>query len=202
VRFRFTQYLVAMRTAQRFLEEHDAQLGKVNLSGTRQAFDACITRLATLAEAQGVYRAGSTNHRAEEKRLLRRFSRQELQPLLTVARAVAQIAEAHKQLYIDLGFAPDFLDHFRGAADALVQKVADKGSSRVSRQQTTQEIEQVVVEARRTLRVLDALVERAIDDRESPVRTGWQAAMAVVARRAPAALPGDTAPDAQALKAA
>jgi hypothetical protein len=212
MQFRFTQYLVAMRTAQRFLEEHDAQLGRVNRSNARTAFDESVARLADLAEAQRNHQAGITNSLAEERRALRRFKRQELQPLLTAmrdfagrapgierplrmgrhdsttavvmqARAVAQQAEAHRQFYLELGFDDDFLDRFRAATDQLVLLVAEKGNSRANRRQATLEIEQVLSLAKRTLRVLDGLVEKTIDDKEAPIRTGWRSAMAVVARR-------------------
>jgi hypothetical protein len=230
MRFRFTQYLVAMRNAQRFLEEHQGQLASVNNSGARREFDASIVQLAALAEAQGVHRAEAQNHRAAEERSLSRFRRQDLQPLVEAtrvlgkripdlgrpprmgkhvnttavviaARALADQVEAHRQAYIDLGFPDDFLNRFHAATEALIKRVADKGSSRVSRQQTTREIEQVVTESRRTLRVLDGLVEKVIDDAESPIRTAWQAALAVVARRAPATA-DEPAAVAPALKAA
>jgi hypothetical protein len=207
---RYTQLLTALRQAQKFLDGNDATLAPVNATGARKSFDAIATKIAEMGESQGTHRMQTTGERRRELKLAEQLRRKHLRPIVRIARArlatspeLAELAlppfktpsaalarnaksmrdlvEPKKQLFIDAGLAPDFLDQLTTAADAVVEAIGSKGSSRGSRMKATDTIAKETVNANRELQILDSMV-RAHLELEEPLITEWRDACRVIRR--------------------
>lgn len=209
---RYTQLLTALRQAQKFLDGNDATLGSVNATGARKSFDAITARIAEMGESQGTHRMQTAGERRRELKLAEQLRRKHMRPVVRIARArlastpelaelvlptiktssaalaqdaksMRDLVEPKKQLFIDAGLAPDFLDQLTTAADAVVEAIASKGSSRGSRMKATDTIAKETANANRELQILDSMV-RAHLELEEPLITEWRDACRVIRRAA------------------
>ena len=209
---RYTQLLTALRQAQKFLDSNDATLGSVNTTGARKSFDAITIRIVEMGKLQGTLRMQTVGERRRELKLAEQLRRKHMRPIVRIARArlanspeLAELAlpgakrssaglaqdansmrnlvEPKKELFIDAGLAPDFLDQLTTAADAVVQAIGSKGSSRGNRINATDTIAKETRNAARELNILDSMVRAHLELGE-PLITEWRDACRVIVRAA------------------
>ena len=94
-----------------------------------------------------------------------------------------KLVEPKKELFIDAGLAPDFLEQLTTAADAVVQAIGSKESSRGNRINVTDTIAKETRNAARELNILDSMVRAHLELGE-PLITEWRDACRVIVRAA------------------
>jgi hypothetical protein len=203
------QFLAALRTAQQFLDAKAAALGPINTTGARAGFDASIDTITTLAELQERHRILVTGQRTDEQRLAKQFRRKNLRPIVEVARqklpdevdllshlkaprhstnstalaargnAMADAVAPFTQTFLDAGLPADFAEQLKAAAGELAKAVSNKGTLRAGRRGATDGIGKAVSQARKAVRVVDALVKAHLKA-EEPLVTEWRDAVRVI----------------------
>jgi hypothetical protein len=97
---------------------------------------------------------------------------------LASAKGMATAATVHQATLIERGLPADFLEHFQTAITTFETSVNDREKSRTQRMGATQALVAQEQEGRSTLKVLDALVRRAL--RGNPALLGtWEGARAI-----------------------
>jgi hypothetical protein len=203
------QFLAALRTAQQFLDAKDAVLGPINKTGARTGLDTSIETISRLAELQERHRILVTGQRTDEQRLAKQFRRKNVRPIVEVARqklpdevdllshlkaprhstnstalatrgnAIADAVAPFTQTFLEAGLPADFAVQLKTAAGELAKAVSNKGTLRAGRRGATDGIGKAVSQARRAVRVLDALVKAQLKSAE-PLVTEWRDAVRVI----------------------
>lgn len=84
------------------------------------------------------------------------------EPLVALARAMAEHAMESKASYVDLGLPDDFADRLDAAAVRLIDRVIEQGMHLAARAAATEGARAGISRARKQLNAVDALVRRTI----------------------------------------
>jgi hypothetical protein len=208
MQLRFTQFLVALRSAQQFLDANDAALGTINSTGARTSLNAMAEEISQLADVQDGFRVSALNARRTELKLVAALRRKFMKPIAKIAlatlpketelgnirltpanattmsvvsraRVMANFADAHASAFVDLG--PDLGKRVRDAAAEVEKSITSKRDHRSSRVGATRSIHNTVTRAFRAVGVLDALVKARFDPDDAVVVT-WRNAVQMINR--------------------
>lgn len=223
---RHMQFLGALRLAQEILTVEAAALVAVNGSRARTRLDEVVARIESLATSSTSNRTASRAALSTEQQLARDYVRYHLGPivrvaranvvddpslmafrlphrrsnktrLLEVGRALMAAAEPHTGLFVEAGMPATFLDDARAAADRLAATMLSKGVHRTTASGSQKGLVEAIDQARRTVQVLNALVNATRELPESML-TQWRGAVRVVTGRTRAGREGQqTAPETQ-----
>ena len=215
------QFLGALRSGQRFLDDNEAALGDMSASQSRRELDQVVARITQLASEQDTSRMRAVGERTRERRLAKLFHRRHLRPIIAMAklhlpmapqlasitapregrnvtqlveqgRAIADAVEPFEDIFVERALRPDFLGRLRAAADELVESTANKTALRTTRTGATESLADEVKVARKVLAVINAMI-RAVPDLPAPLITEWQATLRLAERRA-SSLTSSTSP--------
>ncbi len=179
--------------AQLFLDEHAGTMAAVNASGARKALDQVVQEFDGHAATQGEHLIGSTGETQKQRSIRLTIRRQYLKPIAKVAQAqladvpeiatlrlprpklvgtqlvetangIANAAEKHKDVFVNAGLTPDFLEGLRKLAQQLQESIDGRTSHVGKRMGATIAIGSVSVRARRVLRTLDGVVHQNVTD--------------------------------------
>jgi hypothetical protein len=191
---------VARRGVQGLLVAHADQLGGAATSGARQDLDAQVEELEVhLATQSGSDLASrwATQTKTALRQVLRhehmapiaRIAEAKLPPapghtplrmppnslsteaLHAAAAGMADTAEPHSAVFITAGLPQDFIAQLRNAAAAMRVPIDERTRSRAARGGATEGLSKEVQNARRTVRMLDALVSVALKDDPALLRS-------------------------------
>jgi hypothetical protein len=198
----------ALQRAKPFIEENAAQLTSVvDLTAVRRRLDDVIARFTTHAFDQNVNDRDVKGESAKQRQLRLTLSTDVMRPVAEVARrnlrtvpefkalqmprhavtgpafiasakGMADAAATHKDTLIERGLPADFLDQFQAALGKLEASMSDREQSRTRRMGATKGLAFQEQEGRSVLKVLDALVRRALRGNESLLGT-WAGARAI-----------------------
>jgi hypothetical protein len=202
--------LTSLCRAQQFFDDHSAALTAVN-PNARKELDDIVLQLTELAVAQdsgarGGWGETARNHALRDK--LREHhmtpvvqmvkyklesvpelatlrvpsSRVGAEDLVASALSMAEVVEPHRQLFIDSGLAPTFVDDLRGAANAVSDSIVERGSFRGRRNGATAGLAENEKRGRALLKLLTSLVLPQLGD-DAQLVGEWKSA-AKVRRRA------------------
>ena len=204
--------LQSLRGVQAFLDAHSDTLASVANSGARKKLDLQVEALSAHVLAQSGSDLAAQGATQKQYALRQTLIRNHMAPIARIAAAdlpetpelvplrmpkgnvsteklyaaakgMADTAEKHAAVFTDAGLAADFLVKLRTAADAILVPVDARMQSRSTRQAATNGLTTAARSARKTVRVLDALVRVALEGNPS-LLAGWDAV------RRPAAKPG------------
>jgi hypothetical protein len=209
----------ALLRAKRFCAENATALASVvDLTVACQRLDDVITSFTTHAFEQDA-NTRSAKGETEKQRQVRVKLRAELmQPIAEIARqnlrtvpefkalqlpprsakgaaflasatAMADAAAIHKAPLLERGLPADSLEQFQTALNTLEESVSDREKNRTQRMGATKALALQEKEGRSVLKVLDALVRRALEGNEVLLGT-WEGVRAISHRpRKPATTP-------------
>jgi len=213
--------LSALQRAKPFLEENAAQLTSVDLTGARKRLDDIVASFMTHALEQDANDRGVKGESAKQRQLRITLTADVMRPIAEVARrnlrttpefkalqmprdvtgpafvasakGMAEAATIHKDTLIERGLPADFLDQFQTALTKLEDSVSEREKSRTLRMGATKGLAFQEKEGRSTLKVLDALVRRALRGNEALLAT-WAGARAIHRRPGGGSTTTSTAP--------
>ena len=194
--------LGALQRAQPFLTENADALASVDLTTSRKRLDDVVTSFTTHAVEQDANDRGAKGETAKQQQLRITLSTDFMRPIAEIARrnlqtvpefkalqmprsrvagpaflasaqGMAKAATLHKETLIERGLPADFLDQFEGELTPLEASMTDREQSRGRRIGATQGLRFQEQEGRSVLKVLDALVRRALRGNEALLAT-WQ----------------------------
>lgn len=212
----------ALRGIQAFLDQYAGVLGTIPGSGARKKLDAQVAELMARSAAQDSSRIASLNatQLQYERRVvvlrdhmtpIARIAAAEVEPgpdihaltmpargastqqLYAAAMGMAEAAEPYAAMFVNAGLADDFIAQLRGAANDLLAPVDSRTLSRGVRKGATATMMVLSSRVRKTVRVLDALIQRELQD-DTDLLAQWKsvkrpAAKAGKSRRATTATP-------------
>jgi hypothetical protein len=193
--------LETLRAVQRFLDDYDDALPGVSETGARRKLDEIVATLDTHAATQvgaGIAARMSTRMQGKLETVLRRdhmtpiarIARAELpvvpdlaplrmprgRPTLTklaaYAYAMAEVAERHRDVFVDAGLPSDFADRLRAAADEMAAARTTRTQRHGDRSAATVGLRHTLSAGRKIVGVLDAFVQTAVAD-DSALRSSW-----------------------------
>ena len=215
----------AGQRAQGFLDENEAALGTtVDFSAARKRLDDVVAEFAVHAVEQNVNDRDTRGETAKQLQLRLHLLTDIMRPIAEIARrnlrttpefeslhmprqvygpaflasakGMATAATIHKEVLIERGMPADFLEQFQSALKVFETSVNDREKSRTMRIGATQGLAVQEQECRSVLKVLDALVGRAL--RGNPVLLAtWKSARAIHRRpggSGTSSTPSSTAP--------
>ena len=198
--------LAALLRAQRFLTENLGQLASVvDLTIARRRLDDLIASFTTHAVDQDGYNRSSKGETEKQRQLRLTLRTQQMVPIAEIARrslravpefkalqmqsrwakgaaflggarAMADAAVIHKDALLERGLPADSLDQFQSLLAKLEESGSDRHKSRTQRMGATKALVFEEQEGRSVLKVLDALVRRAIPANEALLAT-WAGAI-------------------------
>ena len=202
--------LGALLRAQPFLTDNADALTSVDLTTVRKRLDDIVTSFTTHAVDQDSNDRDAKGETAKQQQLRITLSTDFMRPIAEIARrnlqtvpefkalrmpprvtgpaflanaqGMAQAAAIHKETLTERGLPADFLDHFQGELTTLESSMTEQEQSRGRRIGATQGLRFQEQEGRSVLKVLDALVHRALRGNEALLAT-WQGVRAI--RRRP-----------------
>jgi hypothetical protein len=209
--------LQSLRAVQAFLDAHADLLASVANSGARKKLDAQVEGLSTHVATQsgsGLASKGATQkQRALRLTLLQdhmapiaRIAAADLphtpellplkmprgtpstETLFAAATGMADTAERYSAVFIAAGLSQDFIAQLHAAAAALLVPLDARAQSRGSSQGATQGLKAELRSARKTVRVLDALVRRVLKA-DPALLASWNAVKRPPAKTGKAAAP-------------
>ena len=210
--------LIALLRAQRFLDENAAALASfVDIATARKRLEELIASFTTQAEDQNTNDRQVKGETAKQRQLREQLTTDLLQPIAEIARrnlrttpeymalkmprrvtgpkfladasGMLHAATIHKDTLIERGMPASFLDEFQSALAQLKQSASDREHSRTRRMGATKGLTAHEKDGRSLLKVLDALVRRALRDNVTALGE-WEGARAI--RRVP--VTGTTTP--------
>ena len=202
--------LAAARSARRFLADNQAALASVDLTAACKRLDDVITSFTTHAYEQDLNHRSAKGETEKQRQLRLTLRSQQMAPIAEVARrnlsrvpefkalqlpprsakgeaflasakAMADAASKYKDALLERGLPGDFLDQFEALLAAFASSVADREQNRIRRMGATKGLAFEDQEARSVLKVLDALVHRAIGDNATLLGT-WGGARKIYYR--------------------
>ena len=217
----------ALQRAQRFFDENGVQItNTVDLTAARKRLDDVIASFSTHAVDQSTADRSLKGENAKQQQLRVTLTTDIMRPIAEIARrnlrkvpefkslqmprhiagpafladaeGMAKAAAIHKDTLIERGLPADFLDQFQAALTQLAQSVSDRDQSRTHRMGATKGLHFQEQEGRSVLKVLDALVRRALRDNHALLGT-WAGARAIYRqpRTAPTPVPTTQTPTTQ-----
>ena len=209
--------LGALERAKPFIDENATQLtAVVDFTAVRIRLDDIIASFNTHAVDQDAHDRAIKGESAKQQQLRDQLATDIMRPIAEIARhnlrttpefkalhmprqlsgpaflasakGMAEAAAIHKDTLIERGLPADFLDHFQTALAAFATSVTDRDQSRTLRMGATRGLLLQEQEGRSVLKVLDALVNRAL--RGNPVLLAtWRGARTIRSRPGGAAAP-------------
>jgi hypothetical protein len=205
--------LETLRAVQRFLDDHDAELPGVSVTGARQKLDEIVDTLdmhAAMQVGAGIAAVMSTRTQRKLELVLRRDhmtpiariaraelpripefaplrlprGRYTLDRLAAHAYAMAEVASGHHDVFVHVGLPTDFTDRLRTAADDMLAARTSRTERKGDRAQATTGFRYTLSAGRKTVGVLDAFVQTAAAD-DPALRASWAAVKRVVAAPRP-----------------
>jgi hypothetical protein len=200
--------LAALQRAKRFVEEYAAQLtGVVDLTAALKRLDDIVASFSTQAFDQNINDRSAKGEMLKQRQLRDQLRTEQMQPIAEIARrnlrnvpdfkalqmprqtstgpafiasaeGMAKAAEIHKDTLIERGLPADFLEQFETALAKLVRSVSDREKNRTRRMGATKALVKEEQEGRSVLKVLDALLRRALQGNEALLGT-WEGARAI-----------------------
>jgi hypothetical protein len=185
--------LFSLRKAQDFLDAHADVLTGVARSGLRRRLDDAVTTLSGHASDQSrnqLSARGATKKHQSLRRVLlsdhmapiARIARVELaatpeieplrmpngqaniERLVAAANGMAKAAAPHAQTFIDAGLPEDFIKQLQDVARAVLDAQREYAQSVGRASAATSSLHSKLVDARRVVHALDALVSKALKD--------------------------------------
>lgn len=202
------QFLAALRSGQRFLDDNASTLGEMNTTQARKTLDAIVERLTQLASAQDTSSMRSVGEGSRERRLATIFRRRHLRPIVALVksrlpdkiqlssvklpregcnitqlvekgRAIAAAVLPFQKLFVELGIHPEFLSRLRAAADELVASTTSKATQRSVRVAATESLKVETQAARKEISLISAMILGEADVPASLV-SEWRAAIRTI----------------------
>jgi hypothetical protein len=204
--------LAALLRAQRFLAENLAQLAKVvDLSVARKRLDDVIASFITHAVDQENNKRSAKGETEKQRQLRLTLRTEQMAPIAEIARrnlravpefkalqmpsrwakgaaflggarSMAEAAVIHKDALLERGLPADSLDQFQDLLAKLEESGSDRHKSRAQHIGATKALLFEEQEGRSVLKVLDALVRRALAGNEALLGT-WSGAIRTASRR-------------------
>jgi hypothetical protein len=194
----------ALKRAQPFLDENEAQLTGVDLAPARHRLDEVVSSFTAHAFDQDVGERGAQGETAKQRKLRVELRQHQMEPIAVIARAnlrsvpefealqmpkpwvrgqaflvsargMAEAAVLHRETLIAQGMPSTFLDLFQAAIAKLEASLEEREKSRTQRIGATKGLDVEEKNGRTVLRVLDALMQQALRDNESLMRA-WESA--------------------------
>ena len=207
----------ALERAKPFIDENEAQLtAAVDFTAVRKRLDDIIASFTTYAVDQNAHDRAVKGESAKQQQLRVQLATDVMRPIAEIARhnlrttpefkalhmprgvagpaflasakGMAEAAATHKDTLIERGLPADFLEQFETALAAFATSVGDRQKSQTLRMGATRGLVLQEQEGRSVLKVLDALVNRALRGNPALLAT-WQGARAIYRRPGGVAAP-------------
>lgn len=188
--------LQSLLNVQAFLADHAERFPDVMRAGTRRKLDALVAEVGRLVVEQERSRLVERGLTKRIQVLRRAVLRDHMTPIARIARAellempvveplrlpkarvtspqlaaaakgMAEAAAPHAGVFVSAGLSHDFVRELEAAADVLLGALSDRAQRRGSRRGATDGLRNGLSAGRRLVHVLDALVQRALDDDET-----------------------------------
>lgn len=199
--------LSALLRAQAFLLEYLARFAGVDVTAVRKRLDDVIASFSAHAVDQSANDRDTRGESAKQQQLRRELATDLMRPIAEIARrnlrtapefkalrmpkqrlggpafaanarAMAEAAAVHKDTLIERGLPADFLEQFQTGVSQLEASVTGREASRTRRMGATKGLVVQEQEGRSVLKVLDAVLGRAL--RGDPVLLAvWNGARAI-----------------------
>jgi hypothetical protein len=203
-----------MEGADRFLTENVARFtDAVDLTVARQRLDEAIVSFTTHALDQDANNRSAKGETEKQRQLRLKLRNDQMAPIAEIARhnlravpefkalqlpprsftggafiasatAMLNAATIHKAPLMERGLPAQFLDEFQASLATFERSVSDRKKNRTQRQGATKGLAVAEQQGRSALKVLDALVRRALDGNDALLKT-WAGARKI--RRRPTA---------------
>lgn len=199
--------LSALLRSDGFLDENAAELAGVDLTGVRKRLADIIASFTTHAVEQSATDRETKGESAKQQQLRVTLSADVMRPIAEIARrnlravpefkslqmprrrlggpsfvasakGMAEAATIHKDTLIERGMPADFLEHFQAGVAQLEASLNDREKSRTRRMGATKGLVFQEQEGRSVLKVLDALLRRALRGNAALLGT-WKGAQAI-----------------------
>jgi hypothetical protein len=188
--------LSALLRAQGFLGDNEAQLTSIDLTGARRRLEAIITSFTTHAVGQNANDRDVKGEIGKQQRLRLLLATDVMRPIAEIARRDLRAVPEFKALRMprksatgpafvasakgmaEAAAKADFLDQFQSTLSTLELSVSDGAKSRTARMGATKALVVEEQEGRSVLKVLDALVRRAVRGNTALLGT-WEGARAI-----------------------
>lgn len=217
--------LGALQRAQVFFDENGIAItSTVDLTTARKRLDDVVASFTTHAVDQNTNDRAIRGESAKQRQLRVQLSTDIMRPIAEIARrnlrttpefkslqmprqqsgpaflasaqGMLKSATIHKDTLIERGMPADFLEEFQTALTTFAASVSDRDKSRSLRMGATKGLGAQEKEGRSVLKVLDALVSRALRGNPSLLAT-WQGARAIHRRPGGPATSSATRPSTQ-----
>lgn len=206
--------LATLRAVQSFLDDKKEEVAPVNESGARKNLDDLVLELSTQSIDQSAGRANGRGETARQAQLRDVLRLGQMKPIAAIAKAhlgdvpemkalalppvdtssarlttdagaMAEAAQVHKDVLIASGLPQDFITQLNTAAQALTASLDGRTQSIGRSTGATARISQLEKQARKLLRILDALVVPKLRPNDGLVRE-WRTMKAIQKKRGPA----------------
>ena len=215
MRHRQSHVLETLRQAQVFLDDNAAVVGPA-VAASRRNLDDVVTQLTTFAAAQeggNIYSRGET---AKQRTLRGALRRDHMRPIAEVAKqklrdvpefhslvmpptnatsvqlvaratAMADAAQVHEQVFMEVGMPDDFVASLRSLAAEVAQSIDDRKQHASKRSGATAGLAAEEKRGRNMLKLIDALVVPRLRNNDALVAE-WRSAKRVPKK--PGVVPG------------
>ena len=213
----------ALQRAKGFIEENlGALTSAVDFTAARRRLEEIVVSFTTHAVDQNTNDRGVKGESAKQQQLRVTLTADVMRPIAEVARrnlrttpefkalqmprhaitgpafaasaqGMAEAAMIHKETLIDRGLPADFLDEFQTTLTKLEDSVSEREKNRTRRMGATQGLALQEKEGRSVLKVLDALMRRALRGNEALLGS-WAGARAIHRRPGGGSSTSSTAP--------
>lgn len=209
-----------LRGVRDFLDAHADRLAGVVAPEIRRELDDAIAAVASHVSSQSEGRLAGEGATRKQRALRRVLRDEHMAPIAAIAAAklpatpeveplkmppqsagvaklaahahgMAATAKQHAPVFTNAGLPASFADDLTGAADALVGARDEQTASRAARRGATSGLRASLARGRQVVRILDAVVSRALKD-DPALLAGWKNVKRVVkpsARRSAAPTP-------------
>ena len=218
--------ITALRGIQEFLDKHADVLGTIPKSGARQTLDAQVAEMSAHSVTQDDSHVAAKNATRTQNALRQTVLRDHMAPVARVAAAalppgpeiaaltlpkrrlstqqlyaaasaMANVAEPHAEIFTGRGLPDDFLAQLRSAANDLLVPVDSRTQNRIVRKGATASMKVQASNARKNVRILDALVQKQIKN-DANLLTQWLGVRRPNAKTAKAGVAAPATPAASA----
>jgi hypothetical protein len=207
---KYQHHLIALTSAQQFLDTNNTVLGEINATDARKLLDKATDDLRALSVSQQGAAREAQNGRQTEVKLTEALKRNFLRPIakianallptetelgnlivpnsnattmavVTVARDMANLVEQHPATFTDRG--QNLGPRLRAATDEVERSITGKIEHRTVRVKATKTIPQTVAHARRIVAALDTMVKAELNGTDTMIDQ-WRNAVRVMNRGA------------------
>lgn len=198
----------ALQRAQRYFDENDAMLQRVDFTTARKRLDDIVASFSGHALDQNVGDRGARGETAKQKHLRVKLRGEQMEPIAVIARhnlrsapefralrkpsqkvrghafiasakGMADAAAIHKDTLVAEGMPATFLDDFKAAIAELEASMSDREQKRTQRVGATKGLAVERKNGQTILSVLDALVKQALGADNEALLRQWQSARLV-----------------------